>query len=73
MKHGKALRPHTYAGKRRNVGDVYPIRRADWKILELLGHVEIVEPEPVHEYFTTAVEYVKPKRQYTRKKKAEIE
>lgn len=46
MKHGKALISHVYAGKRRKVGDVYPIRRTDYKLMQALGRVELVaEPE----------------------------
>lgn len=58
MKHAKALQSHMYDGKRRNVGDVYPIRRTDWQLMQKLGRIELVaNPDEV------PVSFSKPKPQ----------
>lgn len=45
MKTMKALKPHRYKGKMRNVGDEYPVARADIRTLEALGRGVQVFPE----------------------------
>ena len=59
MKYGKALVSHVYAGKRRNVGDVYPVRRGDVKLMQALRRVELVaDPaeavKPLRDFYITA-------------------
>lgn len=80
MKYAKALQDHIYNSKRRRVGEIYPIRRADFRLLHTLGRIEIVPNpnesviEPVQEiYLTRALEAepepVRVKRPYRRKAK----
>lgn len=45
MKYGKVLIPHVYSGKRRHTGEIYPVRRSDYRLLVTLGRIEIV-PDP---------------------------
>ena len=78
MKYARALQDHMYSGKRRRVGDIYPVRRADYQLFEKLGRIEIV-PNPAEEltgnvYLDRSMhaesEAPRVKRKYTRRKKA---
>lgn len=59
MKYGKALVSQVYAGKRQNKGDVFPIRKADVKLMQALRRVEFVaDPaeatRPLRDHYITA-------------------
>lgn len=41
MKQVKVLKAHSYLGKQRKVGEIYPIRRADIRLLRALGRIEM--------------------------------
>lgn len=75
MQHVKALKSHVYAGKRRNTGDVYQIRKSDKVLFQRLGMVAFVEaPEqPLQNYYFTTSIPESPKKKRGRPKKVKTD
>lgn len=74
MKTAKVLKEHLYRGQRRKIGTTYPVARADYRLLEKLGRIEIVpgsERSLRDQYITTSMEaepeQPRKKRKYTRR------
>lgn len=68
----RALRSHTYAGKLRKADREYEAAKSDLRLLKALGWAEAVETAAAT-YQTrvmVAEPAVKPKRKYTKRKKA---